>query len=73
MIYKGCLCHVVKVKYQECENSSIMSVHVVRVFPEVFSNDLLGVPLKWDIDFGIDLLSDMNPISHPPYRWLLPN
>lgn len=73
MIANGYTYHVVRVKNLECETPSIESVSIVREFPEVFSNDLLGVPLKWDIDFGIDLLSDMNPISHPPYRWLLPN
>ena len=30
--------------------------------------DLLGVPPEKEIDFGIDLLQDIQPISIPPYR-----
>ena len=40
----------------------------MREFPEVFPNDLLGIPPEWEIDIGIDLLPDTNPISIPPYR-----
>ena len=38
---------------------------------EVFPNDLLGIPPKRDIDFGINLVPNMNPISIPPYRMTL--
>ncbi|WMV50937.1 hypothetical protein MTR67_044322 [Solanum verrucosum] len=37
-------------------------------FPEVFPEDLPGVPPEREIDFGIDLLPDTQPISIPPYR-----
>ena len=37
-------------------------------FLEVFLNDLPDIPSEWEIDFGIDLLPDTNPISIPPYR-----
>ena len=40
----------------------------MRKFLEVFPNDLPGVPSEWEIDFGIDLLPDTNPISNPPYQ-----
>ena len=35
---------------------------------EVFPNDLLEIPLEREIYFSIDLLTDTNPISIPPYR-----
>ncbi|WMV41180.1 hypothetical protein MTR67_034565, partial [Solanum verrucosum] len=44
------------------------SVPVVKHFPEVFPNDLPGIPPEREIDFGIDLLLDTQPISIPPYR-----
>ena len=31
----------------------------------------LGIPPKREIDFGIDLLPNTNPISSPPY-WMDP-
>ena len=68
MISKGCLYHIVRVQDLDSEVPPIESVHVVSEFLDVFPNDLPGIPPKWEIDFGIDLLSDMNPISIPPYR-----
>ena len=40
----------------------------MREFLEVFPNDLPGNPPKREIDFGINLLPDTNPMSIPPYR-----
>ena len=37
----------------------------------LFTDDLLGVHPKRDIDFNIDLLLDTQPISIPPY-WMSP-
>ena len=34
----------------------------------VFPDDLPGIPPEREIDFGIDLLTDIQPISIPPYR-----
>ncbi|WMV37878.1 hypothetical protein MTR67_031263 [Solanum verrucosum] len=38
---------------------------------EVFPDDLLGIPPKREIDFGIDLLQDTQPISIPTYHMTL--
>ncbi|WMV30377.1 hypothetical protein MTR67_023762, partial [Solanum verrucosum] len=46
----------------------IESVLIVNEFLDVFPNDLPGVPPEREIDFGIDLLPDTQPISIPPYR-----
>ncbi|WMV09062.1 hypothetical protein MTR67_002447 [Solanum verrucosum] len=35
---------------------------------EVFPDDLPGIPPEREIDFGIDLLLDRQPIDIPPYR-----
>ncbi|WMV45601.1 hypothetical protein MTR67_038986, partial [Solanum verrucosum] len=43
-------------------------VPVVNEFLDVFPNDLPGVPPEREIDFGIDLFPDTQPISIPPYR-----
>ena len=40
-------------------------------FLEVFPNGLPSIPPKREIDFGIDLLPDKNPISIPSY-WMAP-
>ncbi|GJY56323.1 retrovirus-related pol polyprotein from transposon TNT 1-94 [Tanacetum coccineum] len=41
---------------------------VVRDFPEVFQDDLLGLPPLWDIEFQIELISGAVPIAKSPYR-----
>ena len=37
-------------------------------FVDVFPEDLPGIPPEREIEFGIDLLPDTQPISIPPYR-----
>ncbi|XP_015169968.1 uncharacterized protein [Solanum tuberosum] len=45
------------------------SIHpVVNEFPDVFPEDLPGLPPEREVGFGIDLIPDTQPISIPPYR-----
>ncbi|XP_069150244.1 uncharacterized protein [Solanum lycopersicum] len=67
MIFKGFLCHIVRFIDLDSKIPPIESVPVVRELPEVFPNDLSGIPFEREIDFGIDLLPDTNTISIPPY------
>ncbi|TMW85548.1 hypothetical protein EJD97_022970 [Solanum chilense] len=60
-----------RVKDLDSKNPPIELVPVVRELSEVFPNDLPGIPPEQEIDFGIDLLPDTNPISIPPY-WMAP-
>ena len=41
---------------------------IVREFPDVFLEDLLGIPIDREIEFSIDLLPGTSPISKAPYR-----
>nr|GEZ34296.1 putative reverse transcriptase domain-containing protein [Tanacetum cinerariifolium] len=41
---------------------------VVREFPKVFLNDLLGLPLLQKIKFWIELIPRVVPIAKSPYR-----
>ena len=72
MISKECLYHIVRVKVLDSENPPIELDPKVCEFPEIFSNDLPGIPLEWQIHFGIDLLPDTNPILIPPSRMAPP-
>ena len=68
IISKGYLYHLLWVKDYRSETLTLESVSVVCEFPEVFPDDLLGVPPEREIDFGIYLLTSTQPISIPPYR-----
>jgi hypothetical protein len=41
---------------------------MVREYPDVFLEELTGMPLDCDVEFVIDLLSGTAPISKRPYR-----
>ena len=68
MISKRCLYYIVRVQDLDSWIPAIESVPVVSEFLEVLPNDLPGIPPKREIDFGINLLPDTNPMSIPPYR-----
>ena len=43
-------------------------VQVVKDYPDVFPEELPGMPPDRDIEFLIELLPGMGPISKRPYR-----
>jgi hypothetical protein len=46
-------------------------IKVVREFPDVFPEELPGMPPERDVNFVIDLLPGIAPISKRPYRMLV--
>ena len=68
LLQKGCtryLAHVVDTRSSEM---GLEDVPVVRDFPDVFPDNLPGLPPKREIDFPIDLVLGTALISLPPYR-----
>src|SRR4029453_4325601 len=57
---KASLHHMVELKLEE--------IHVVREFPDVFPDDLPGLPPERAIEFKIELQPGTAPISKSPYR-----
>jgi hypothetical protein len=47
---------------------SIEEIRVVCEYPDVFPNDLPGMPPEHDIEFIIDLQPSTAPIAKRPYR-----
>nr|GEV56680.1 putative reverse transcriptase domain-containing protein [Tanacetum cinerariifolium] len=43
-------------------------VHVIRVFPEAFPEELPGLPLPRQVEFRIDLVPGAAPVARTPYR-----
>ncbi|XP_070036810.1 uncharacterized protein [Nicotiana tomentosiformis] len=68
MVGKGCLAYLGFVRDVGAVTPTIYYILVVRDFPDVFPADLSGMPPDRDIDFGIDLMSDTQPISILLYR-----
>jgi hypothetical protein len=47
---------------------SLADIPVVCEFPDVFPDDLPGLPPDQDMEFKIELLPGTAPISRRPYR-----
>uniref|UniRef100_A0A1U7YRA6 Uncharacterized protein LOC104247112 n=2 Tax=Nicotiana sylvestris TaxID=4096 RepID=A0A1U7YRA6_NICSY len=68
MISKGYIYHLVRVRDAEAKPPTLQSIPVVNEFPDVFPDELPGLPPEREIEFSIDVLPDTQPISIPPYR-----
>ena len=49
------------------EATTIEEVHIVYEYPDMFQEELPGMPPDQDIEFVIDLLPDIGPIAKRPY------
>ncbi|KAL4016429.1 hypothetical protein IC575_024080 [Cucumis melo] len=63
--YWGILASVVDIREPEV---SLSSEPVVREYPDVFPDELPGLPPPKEVDFAIELESGTAPISRAPYR-----
>ncbi|XP_070008147.1 uncharacterized protein [Nicotiana sylvestris] len=68
MISKGYIYHLVHVRVMEAKPPTLQLIHVVNEFPDVFLDEILRLPPEREIEFSIDVLPVIQPISIPPYR-----
>nr|GFD03278.1 putative reverse transcriptase domain-containing protein [Tanacetum cinerariifolium] len=54
------------------EGKRLEDVSIFRDFPEVFPEDLLGIPPARPIEFQIDLVPGVVPVARAPYRLARP-
>jgi hypothetical protein len=50
------------------EEKRIDDIPVIRDFPEVFPDDVKGLPPQRQVEFRIDLVPTANPVAKSPYR-----
>ncbi|GJR85131.1 putative reverse transcriptase domain-containing protein [Tanacetum coccineum] len=69
---KGCQVFLAQISAKKEEDKSkgkqIKDVPIVRDFPEVFPEDLPGLPPTRPVEFQIDLISGAVPVARAPYR-----
>ena len=68
LLRKGCQGYLAYVVDARKEVLKWDDIPVVREFPDVFPEDLLGIPLDREIEFSIDLIPETSPISKAPYQ-----
>ncbi|GJR36458.1 putative reverse transcriptase domain-containing protein [Tanacetum coccineum] len=71
---KGCQVYLAQVTSKKNEDKSeekrLEDVPIVREFPEVFPEDLPGLPPARQVEFQIDLVLGVAPVARAPYRQL---
>ncbi|CAN1782449.1 Transposon Ty3-I Gag-Pol polyprotein [Linum perenne] len=66
VIQEGCEAYLAHVT--EASEKKLEDVHVVKEFPEVFPEELPGLPPQREVEFDIEVIPGTAPISIPPYR-----
>ncbi|GJT14899.1 putative reverse transcriptase domain-containing protein [Tanacetum coccineum] len=71
-LQKGCQVYLAQVTSKKTEDQSkekrLEDVPIVREFPEVFPEDLPGLPPTRQVKFQIDLVPGAAPVARAPYR-----
>nr|GEU99578.1 reverse transcriptase domain-containing protein [Tanacetum cinerariifolium] len=65
---KGSQLFLAYVTEKEPKEKRLEDVPVIRDFPEVFPDDLLGLPPPRQVEFEIELVLGVAPIARTPYR-----
>ncbi|GKF49631.1 hypothetical protein Tco_0142882, partial [Tanacetum coccineum] len=72
---KGCQLFLAQISAKKEEDKSegkqLKDVPIVRDFPEVFPEDLPGLPPTRTVEFHIDLIPGAAPVARAPYRLAL--
>ena len=68
MLRKGCQGYLAFVVDRRQEGTRLEDIPIVKEFPDVFPDDISGLPQDRAIEFVIDLIPGTEPISIPPYR-----
>ena len=68
MLCKGCQGYLSYVVETRKERTLVDEIPIVREFPDVFPNDIAGLPPDREMEFTIDLIPGTEPISIPSYR-----
>jgi len=69
-IQKGCQIYAIQVGYSNSKenNVTLKNIPVVQNFMDVFPEKIMGLPLKRDTDFTIELIPGVVLVSQAPYR-----
>ena len=65
---KGCEAFLALILDSKREQVNLETIPVIREFPDVFSEELPGVPPEREVDLSIEVVQGTTPISRAPYR-----
>ncbi|KAF5755900.1 putative nucleotidyltransferase, Ribonuclease H [Helianthus annuus] len=67
-LQKGCAAFLAHIVDKKAAEPKIKDIPVVREYPEVFPEDLPGLPPQRQVGFRIDLVPGAAPVAKAPYR-----
>nr|GEU57654.1 reverse transcriptase domain-containing protein [Tanacetum cinerariifolium] len=59
---------IAQVMEKKSDEKRLKNIPVVREFPDVFPEELPGLPPVRQVEFQIDLIPEATPVAHAPYR-----
>ena len=65
---KGCEAFLALILDSKREQVNLENIPVIREFPDVFPEELPGVPPEREVDLSIEVVQGTTPISRAPYR-----
>jgi len=65
---KGCVAFLAHVVDRKAEERKAEDIPLVKEYPEVFLEDLPGLPPQRQVEFRIDLVPGAAPVVKAPYR-----
>ncbi|XP_074356242.1 uncharacterized protein LOC141695937 [Apium graveolens] len=71
VVIEGCKAYLAHVKDLEAGYLRIEDIPVVKYFPDMFPDELPGLPPNREIEFMIDLAPGVEPVSKALYRMAL--
>ncbi|XP_016675313.1 uncharacterized protein [Gossypium hirsutum] len=71
LVRKDCEAYLAYISVSESEGYSIKDIRIVKDFPDVFPDELSGLPPDREVEFRIELLPGTAPVSISPYRMAL--
>ena len=71
LLKKGCLAYLAYVINSKKRKIGLFDIPIVRKFPNIFPEELPGLPPEKEVEVTIDILPEVSPIAQPPYRMAL--
>ncbi|XP_073222410.1 uncharacterized protein [Cicer arietinum] len=68
LMRRGCQAYLALVRDTQVAEEKLEKIPIACEFPDVYPEELPGLPPDREIEFSIDLVPNIHPISIPPYR-----
>ena len=65
---KGCETFLALILDSKRGQVDVEKIPVVREFPDVFLEELSGIPLEMEVDLSIEIVPGITPMSRAPYK-----